>query len=165
MQEYNVSGYKRTDVIKKDSTTHILDNPSLFWSISTSGSQDPSLFCFLSTSVAGAPPSLFWSISTSGTNNTRICFVSCQHRWRAHHRRCLVVCQRRWCVHRHCCLRFQRRWLEHPSLLVNKAIKTGFHKDRRWSILPAHKIWVIPFKFQKQSYIYIQQTYINTFKG
>ena len=150
MQEYNVSGYKRIDVIKKDSTTHILDNPSLFWSISTSGSQDSSLLL---------------SISTSGTNNTRICFVSCQHRWRAHHRRCLVVCQRRWCVHRHCCLRFQRRWLEHPSLLVNKAIKTGFHKDRRWSILPAHKIWVIPFKFQKQSYIYIQQTYINTFKG
>ncbi|KAG5154622.1 hypothetical protein JHK82_012591 [Glycine max] len=29
MQQYNVSGYKRTDVINKDSTTHIMKNPSL----------------------------------------------------------------------------------------------------------------------------------------
>ena len=110
-------------------------------------------------------PSLLWSISTSGTPNTRLCWVSISTLVAGSP---VVVWQYvnvGWWVHRRCSLKFQRRWSVHPSLLSNKPIKTGFDKDRRWSSSPAHKIWVIPFKFQKQSYTlvisYKEQTNIT----
>ena len=80
--------------------------------------------------------SLLWSSSTSGTPNTCICWVFFQHRRR---------------VHPSLFDSMSTSVVSTPSLFFEVST-TGFYKDRRWSSSPAHKIWVIPFKFQKQSY-------------